>query len=339
MLTKVRKPTIVVLAAALLVTSLWGPLAQNVSAAATVTKNSITSNGNGYRISPVVSSQTINPGQSSSVQVYLTNISTAPENLQVVVDDFQAKDETGTPALILSGQSLPRHGLKQYTSLPTTTLSLNPGETKSLFVNIKIPANAVPGGYYGAVRFTPLGSNGEKNVNLAASVGSLMLVKVPGDIKEVVTIASFGVSRGGGSLRSIFFGNSNLAAVVRFQNSGDIQEQPFGKIVLKKGGKTLQTTEINNTQQPGNVLPDSIRKFSVSLDKVGKVGKYTVEGNFGYGSNGQLLSAKSTFYVIPLILVVIVIAAIAALIAAIYFGPKAVRKHDRRILRHTKRKR
>lgn len=296
------------------------------------TNNTITSNGNGYRISPVRTDRTINAGQSSSVQVFLTDISTAKENLQVVIDDFQAKDETGTPALLLNGQSLPRHGLKQYTSLPVKTVQLNPGDTKTIFVNINIPKDAVPGGYYGAVRFSPVGPNGDRNVNLAASVGSLILVKVPGEVKENVSIVSFGVSRGDRT-SSIFFGNNNLKAVVRFRNNGDIQEQPFGKILLKKGNNTLASYEVNKTDQPGNVLPDSIRRFNVNLDKVGSIGKYTVEGNFGYGTSGQLISATSTFYVVPLILAIAILAFLILIVLAIFAFPKVVRRHDRRILR------
>ena len=266
----------------------------------------------------------------------MTDISTSPENLQIVFDDFQAKDENGTPGLLLSGQSLPRHGLKQYAVLPTGNLTLNPGETKSIFVTIKIPKDAVAGGYYGAVRFSPASISGQKNVNLAASVGSLILVKVPGNIYENVSIAGFGAARGT-QTRSIFFGNNNINAIARFRNNGDIQEQPFGKILLKKGKTTLSSYEINNTEPRGNVLPDSVRRFSVNLRNLGNLGKYTLEGNFGYGSNGQLISATSTFYIIPLWLVILVIILIVLTILAIYVFPKLVRRHDRRILRRAKR--
>ncbi|HET7827694.1 MAG TPA: hypothetical protein VFK97_02400 [Candidatus Saccharimonadales bacterium] len=306
--------------------------------AASVSNNSITSNGNGYRISPVVTNLTVNAGQSASVPVYLTDISTAPENLQVVIDDFQAKDETGTPALLLNGQSLPQHSLKQYTSLPVSTLALSPGQTKSLLVDIKIPANAVAGGYYGAVRFTPATASGQKNVNLAASVGSLILVKVPGNVYENVTITNFGVGRGT-QTRSLFFGNNDLNAIVKFRNNGDVQEQPFGKIILKRGGQALASYEVNNTDPRGNVLPDSVRRFSLNLDKVGSFGKYTIEGNFGYGANGQLISASSTFYVVPFWLAILVIALILLIILGLFAFPRLLRRHDRRILRQAKRDR
>jgi hypothetical protein len=307
------------------------------AADAATSNTSITSNGNGYRISPVRTDLVVQAGQTKSVTVYITNISHSDENLQVVIVDFTAKDNTGTPALLLSGQSLPRHGLKQYASVPTGSISLKPGEQKSVDVKIVIPANAVPGGYYGAVRFTPVNANGDKNVNLAASVGSLILVKVPGNVKEQVSVVSFGATRGTDT-QSIFFGNNNLKAIVAFRNNGDVQEQPFGKIQLKKGDAFLASYEINNTEPRGNVLPDTTRQFTVNLDKVGKFGKFTLEGNFGYGSNGQLISTKSSFYVIPLSAIIIFVLVVAGLVLLVLAVPKMIRRHDRRILRKSRRR-
>lgn len=302
------------------------------------TDNSLTTGGNGYRISPVRTDLVIQRGQTKSTTVYLTNLSPSAVTLRVIVDDFQSKDESGTPALLLSGQSLPRHGLKQYVTVPKGTITIHPGEQKSIIANVTIPASAAPGGYYGAVRFSPTDTSGTKNVNLAASVGSLILVKVPGNVKENVTITTFGVGRGDKPY-SLFLNNKDLQAIVKFRNSGDVQEEPFGKILLKKGNSVIGTYELNDTDPRGNVLPDSIRRFTVPLDKVGKFGKFSIEGNFGYGSNGQLLSASSSFYIVPLSLVAAAVVLILLIIAAFLLIPRAVRRHDRRILRAVRRQR
>lgn len=321
----------------LVLTTLALFLGGQVGGAAAAT-TSQTAGSNGFRISPVRTDLVINPGSSQIVTVYITNVTTVDNNLQVLVNDFQARDETGTPALLLNGQSAPKHGLKQYTTVPTSTINLKPGQQAAVNVKISIPSNAVAGGYYGAVRFAPVDVAGNKNVNLAASVGSLILVKVPGDIHEQVSLIGFGANRDGGdSTKSLFDTNKGLKAIVRFQNNGDVQEEPFGKIQLKKGGTILSSYEINTASPPGNVLPGSIRLFSVNLTKVGSFGKYTLEGNFGYGSNGQLLSATSTFYVIPLGLIAIVIVIILLIIGGFILIPRGVRRHDRRILRKARR--
>jgi hypothetical protein len=297
---------------------------------------------NGYRVSPVRTSLTIKPGSGTNLTVYIQNASSAVEHLQVLVNDFQApKDESGNPALLLSGEAAPEHSLKQFVTIPKRTFTLKPGQQMPVNVQIKVPAGTVGGGYFGAIRFAPIGVSGDKNVNLNASVASLVLITVPGNISEQLSIAGFGVSQGkdvtSASLRTIFFNNKDLKAIVRFQNSGNVQAQPFGKIVLKKGSKTLGTYSINNTESPGSVLPDSIRRFGVNLNNVGSFGKYKIEGNFGYGSKGQLLTASATFYVIPIIVVIIALLLILLILFLIFGLPRIRRAYDRRVIARANR--
>lgn len=94
--------------------------------------------------------------------------------------------------------------------------------------------------------------------------------------------------------------------------------------MVKKGDKIIQTVDINKTDPKGNVLPDSTRRFEVKLDKIGAWGKYTVEGNFGYGTSGQLLSGKSTIYVVPATLIIAIIALLLLIVAATGFHEQSV---------------
>jgi hypothetical protein len=297
----------------------------------------INNGGNGMKVSPVRTDLTLKPGASKDVTVYVQNITGADATLSVIVNDFVAKDETGAPSLLLNGEANPRHGLKKYMSAPKT-VNIPKGKQEGVRVTISIPKDAAGGGYYGAVRFAPAGSDDEgKNVSLSGSVGSLILVNVPGDIKEDVQIASFDARRND-SASVIFTSNKNLQGVVRVRNSGNVQEQPFGRIVLKKGDKVLGSYEINNTDPRGNVLPDSIRKFSVDLKNVGSFGKYTLQGNFGYGSSGQLLSASTSFYIVPVWMIIIVLLLLALVLFLIFGLPKAVRRYNQNILRRAGRR-
>jgi hypothetical protein len=172
--------------------------------------------GNGLRVSPVRSDLTINAGTSQTVTINLTNVTTLPATFQAIVNDFTANsNESGDPALILgNNQYAPSHSLKRFV-LPIPEVTLQPGQEKGVPVTITIPANAAGGGYYGAVRFAAVGSGGSNdNVTLAGSVGSLILVKVPGDIIDKVSIASFNSSVNG-SVSSFFTSNKNISAVSR----------------------------------------------------------------------------------------------------------------------------
>lgn len=298
--------------------------------------------GNGLRVSPVRTPPdlTINPGQTKTIVVTVTNVTASPATLQVVVNDFTASsDESGNPAIILSpNQYAPSHSLKRFVQ-PIPDFTLQPGQQKAVNVVITIPPGAVAGGYYGAVRFAPAGSGGtDKTVTLAGSVGSLILVKVPGNIKEQLSIASFD-ARVNDRPSSLFLSNKNITATVRFQNEGNLQEAPFGKVLLKnRSGKILGEYEVNNTDPRGNVLPDSVRKFSVPVSKVGSFGLFKLEGNFGYGVNGQLLSASTTFYVVPVALVIIFVVLVALILFLIFGLPRLIRAYNQRIIRQAGRR-
>jgi hypothetical protein len=296
---------------------------------------------NGYKVSPVRTDLTVAPGKSELVTVYVQNASSALENIQTIVNDFKAPaDESGNPALLLNGTAAPTHSLKQFITVQNPTFSLKPSQQEAVNVLVQVPAGTAGGGYYGAVRFAPVGANGNKNVNLSASVASLILLTVPGNLNEQLSIAGFGAAQGSSNTpSSLFFNNKHLHAIVRFQNGGNVQEQPFGKIILKKGSRTLATYAINDPNDPGNVLPDSIRRFSVNLSHVSSFGKYKLEGNFGYGSKGKLLTAQATFWVIPVVLIIIAVIALLFILFLIFVLPKLIRNYNRRVIARANRNR
>jgi hypothetical protein len=311
--------------------------------AATATPND--SNGsatdNGLKVSPVRSDLTIKAGSTQALQVTVTNVTSSVSSYDILINDFTAgSDESGQPQILLDATKYaPSHSLKRLVG-NLESVTLLPGQSKNVTVPITIPKDYAAGGYYGAIRFTPHTTENAagKQVTLSASVGSLVLVTVPGDIHEQVTVASMDAREAVeanqvDTPRTIFFDGKDINAVVRFQNSGDVQEQPFGKVTLKNWqGKVIGSYEINSTTPRGNVLPDSIRKFSVPMKDVGGFGKYTMIGNFGYGNKGQLITASTTFYVIPVMTIVIAALAIALVLYLIFGLPRTIKWYNRRIV-------
>lgn len=290
------------------------------------------SSGNGMRVAPVRSDLTIQPGDSKVISIYLTNVTGVDATYNVLTNDFIAsEDESGAPALLLNGETNDAHGLKKYMSTVDSVRVLA-GKQREVKVTVTIPKGTPGGGYYGAVRFSQAAPNSDGNLSLSGSVASLILVRVPGDVTEKLSLVSFDASSGD-QPRTLFTSSKDIQATVRLRNEGNIQEQPFGKIILKKGDKTLATYEVNGGDQPGNVLPDSVRRFTANLDKVGAFGKYTLEGNFGYGSNGQLLYAKATFYVVPVWAFVVGLLIVVTILFLIFGLPRIVRSYNRRVLR------
>ncbi len=295
--------------------------------------------GNGLRISPVRTDATVQPGHSQTINLSVTNVTGAAASFQAIINDFVASpDESGNPSIIIDPTKFaPSHSLKRYVG-PVSVVTLQPGEEKNVPIVVTIPANAAGGGYYGAVRFAPASPAAPNSqLSLSGSVGSLILVKVPGNIKEQVSIAGIDVISGKHH-GNFFTSSKDLNVSLRFQNAGNIQEAPFGKLLVKnRSNKTVGTYELNNIVPPGNVLPDSIRRFVVPI-KTGGFGEYKIEGNFGYGSAGQLLSVATTIYIIPLPVIVAFIVVVVVLAVAIFGIPRLIKVYNRRVLRRAGRR-
>lgn len=315
-----------------LISSAW---VGNVNAAQTA----VVGAGNALKVSPVRMDVKMDPGTSQTIEVTIQNLTSSAAQLRPFINDFVASgDESGRPSIILAeNEFAPSYSLKRLIT-PPSDVFVKSGESRKVRVTITAPKDAPGGGYFGAVRFAPTNGSGDKNVNLAASVGTLVLLRMSGDIKEELTLESFDI-RKDDKPGKFFASSKDLNAVSRFKNNGNVHLEPFGSIRVKRFGKVVATFEINNKDPRGNVLPDSIRRFDTELTKIGSWGKYTLEGNFGYGTTGQLLTGTTTFYVIPLFIILAGVAILLVLLFLIFVLPRMVRAYNRRVIRRANRRR
>ena len=115
--------------------------------------------------------------------------------------------------------------------------------------------------------------------------------------------------------------SGDVSIVTRLENDGDTHEKPFGKIQVKDSrGKVVANVEINDQEPRSNVLPNSIRKFETSLGKKKWLGHYTVTASLGYepSSNDDLINAKTSFWYIPLWVLVAGFVLLLALVVVVY---------------------
>lgn len=208
-------------------------------------------------------------------------------------------------------------------------MSLGPREKKDIDVTISIPEDANAGGYYGAIRFEPqltTDASGN-NVGLTASVGTIVLVRVPGNLTERLDLVQISAAskaqkdnKDEYSAKS-FFTSGDVAVLTRLKNNGDIHVKPFGKVLVKNMfGKTIHEFEFNSTDPRANILPDSTRKFGNDLPKMRWFGRYTVEANLAYSSGGgELITARASFWYIPTVALFAIIALVLAIVGLVYW--------------------
>lgn len=286
--------------------------------------------GQALEIGPPVVNLSVDPGKSVTTQISLRDVSGTPLLVNGQINDFIAGGEDGTPKILLDGTSSP-YSFKAWVT-PLSSLTLQPKQIKTFTITINAPASASPGGYYGVVRFTgtPPGLDGT-GVSLAASLGSLVLLTVNGQAKESMSIAEFSANNGGNAMT--LFQSAPINFIQRLKNSGNIQEQPTGLVTITDMfNKTVATLPIN--QPVGNVLPSSIRKFSVPLDStvIGNrilFGLYHADLTVTYGADKQTLTSSFTFWVIPYTLIIVVV---VALVVAFLVLRMLIRRYNRAII-------
>src|SRR4051812_29010594 len=133
--------------------------------------------GQALEIAPPLVYLNVNPGQKTTAQILIRDVSNSPLNVTGQVNDFVATGETGTPKVILDNNTNDPYSMKAWVA-PIPTLQLVPKQIKTLTISINVPSNASPGGHYGVVRFTGTAPsiNGGNGVTLSASIGALMLL-------------------------------------------------------------------------------------------------------------------------------------------------------------------
>ena len=289
--------------------------------------------GQALEIAPPILTLNADPGQTITAKIQLRDITASPLVVTNQINDFVANGEDGTPK-ILTGQDANNPFSLQNWIAPLAAFTLQPRQIETLNVTINVPANASPGGHYGVIRFTgtPPELNGT-GVSLSASLGALVLLTVNGKLTHSLSLIEFSASNKAGKATTLFQ-SAPLDFLVRLKNSGNIQEQPAGKIVVSDMfGKAVASINVN--LPPHNILPNSIRKFTGSLDRTNLgnrrlFGLYHATLVVTYGSKdaAKTLSARTNFWVIPWRLILIIV----ALIIGGFFGLRYLIKRYNRFI-------
>jgi len=306
--------------------------------------------GSGISLSPTRTELSILPGANDEVIITVRNVTSGPIVARPVINDFVADNETGDPRLLLEEVEESAASIRGFLGA-LEDIQLEPGESVDVTVPINVPENAFAGGYYGAVRYQaiPVGqeSQGDGQVSLTASVASLVLIEVPGDIDQKVIVdyvqAYLGDSRG-----SLFTKKPDFVGAA-ISNQGGSFVKPFGKVsVSNTRGNEIFSYELNNLTPRGNVLPDSTRVFkdrlvntetrtvngeeeTVESSPITWPGRYTISADISYGNGGEIFTVNSSFWYIPAWLIIVLAAVVIALfVGGFFLYRKYVTKSTRR---------
>ncbi len=286
-------------------------------AAYQIAKAATENSGSGITVGPPVVEYTVSPGQTINGTVKVNDYNQSPVTLYPQAYDFSAKDETGQPQFLESDPNY-KFSLSKWIKFSPEPVSLAVGELRPIQYQISVPKDAEPGGHYGVIFFSTKApeevKEGEAKVITNIKVGQLILVTVPGAIKEDAAIATFKTKHYLNFFPVIQYSSEkfltfsqNIDLITRIQNNGNIHFKPKGIIEIKNLFGQKMTTETVNSDK-GNVLPDSIRKFENTWKaKWWQFGYFKANLDLTYGQNNSGLQKSVSFWVIPWWLLVIII--------------------------------
>ncbi|MCX6740243.1 MAG: hypothetical protein NTZ49_03380 [Candidatus Parcubacteria bacterium] len=287
---------------------------------------------NAVTVSPPILEIEAAKGQVITQSIKVRNESSDLVTYYLTSQKFIAAGEGGAPQFVEG--KVEDVDLASWIKFQYDSISIPGGQTVEVPFTIVVPEFAGPGGHYAAIflsTFPPDAKANTSQVSIASRIGTLVLVKIAGEVKESAELSEFTAAKSYSSL-PVTFG-------IRVKNIGNVHVKPVGSIVIKNMFGSVAGNVIVN-EESGNVLPDSIRKYEASWVKnpnaVGATtfwgkyreekenyafGKYTADLMLSYGTAGKPLQASVSFLVIPwhvilvnLVLIIIVVIIIYLLV-------------------------
>ncbi len=281
----------------------------------------------GLQVSPVIVDLNSEKGGNYTLKLTITNVTVNPLEVTATTNDFVSADDSGNPK-ILTDTSAPEgtYSLRSWVG-PIAPLTLQPKQSQTITVAVNVPANAESGGHYGVIRFSGVSPKGQAQVTLNASVGTLLLARVAGNITEKLTVKDMFTEQKG--KRGGLFASGPVNIVTQVSNTGNVHVKPVGTMTIKDTfGKTVGSYPFGSNIK--NVLPGGTRRYDQTFDKKFLFGRYTAHVEAGYGTTGGVLIGDTTFWIIPIKL--IAFAVIFAVLFILIFR-RLLKRYNRRVVR------
>jgi hypothetical protein len=270
------------------------------------------------------------PGDIWQSSVKVVNGNPYPLTIYTEVVNFEPVGENGQGKFIPVQQDTESNAtLADWININRGPIVIQPEQTTDITFFAEVPENAAPGGHYSAIMVSTEEPKNTGGLSVLASqaVTSLLFLRIEGDVIEEGGVREF-------STRDSFLDTPNAEFLLRFENKGNVHLQPRGNILITNmWGTERGTIPINYQTQFGNVLPKTIRSFSLAWKSdftITDIGRYEARVTLGYGESGmKTASAVTHFWVIPVKWTLITIGVCALFIWLIVF---MVRAYVRRML-------
>jgi hypothetical protein len=280
-------------------------------------------------ISPSLYDMSINPGQEWRSTLRIINVNDFDLTVYIDVLNFSPQGEGGDGKFLPVPSDATGSTIAEWFTISREAIVVPREKSEEVPFSVRVPMDASPGGHFAAIVVgtkPPVAQSGESKVQTSQMVTSLFFARVAGDINELGTIREFTTEK--------FLNSPEATFDLRFENRGNVHLQPQGDIIIyNMWGQERGLIPINQGSQFGNVLPESIRKFTFAWKgewSVSDIGRYSAVATLAYGTESrQFASAKTYFWVIPYKLLLGIFIGLAFFVATVTW---LVRLYVRRML-------
>jgi hypothetical protein len=236
----------------------------------------------GLSISPPSFEFTTNKGEVLENSIRLENLTNRPLQLMVYPQNFTAYGQGGQVELTDEETNF---AIAKWITFNTKEVTIAPKGDYLFTFQINIPSGAEPGSHYGAIVFrSKAGQTDETGSRLAQEIGSLILLKIPGNLYESANLISF-------APETKWFKADKAKLIALVENNGNVHVKPYGSITIKNIlNQKIYTHEVLGR----NVLPGSKRLFDEEFE-FKKIGFYKAEINLIYAGGGKMLKGETQF--------------------------------------------
>lgn len=282
----------------------------------------------GIEMSPLTFELSGNPGEVIENYVKVVNPTDNLMGIKMEVEDIKPSGEEGF--ITVEPAETETYSLAKWITTDPTEFNLQSREERFVKYTLTIPANAEPGGHYGTVlaRAVLVAGAGATGAMIIPRIGSLVLLTIPGVMKENLIVKDF-------SLPRRYFPEGPIPFSIKLENKGTVHVKPTGYVTVTNW-LDQKVADIALSSQ--NVLPGAVRKFDVTLNKKWLwAGKYTATLSGSYGmSNLVFTPVVITFWAFPwkaaiVILIVLILLILTrrrwlAAFSVLVKGEKALRR-------------
>lgn len=270
----------------------------------------------GIQISPVTFNLEIKPGDTQTGKILITNRNDETMNYVMEMEIFENSSEDGVPSFTAVKPAEGASTFLDWVTFPDGDEgSIEVGKSKEVNFVISLPANAEPGGHYGAIfakQTKPL-IEGANQVGVAARVGALALISVPGETTQGAQILEFKAPK--------FVWKGPVNFKMRVQNTGTVHYDSKAVATIKN----LIGSSTNLDMNTHTILPKSIRSFEATWQKKYPFGYYKITPTAMDGDGNIVSGAAVAVWAVPLIIVIPALVGLLILILVIVYLKRHVR--------------